>query len=315
MPLYFYALAVDLVMWPCRAIRAIFYTDRRRDLVKVLGQIASAAGVLAASVLACGSSDAFERVQAKPSQPEMMENCPGLVASRGFQVMPAALRLAALAPDQVRITYIGHSTFLLESPRLVRVATDYNDYVKPPVLPDVVTMNRAHSTHYTDRPEPGIAHVLRGWASDYGKPVRHDAQIRDVRVRNVPTNIRDYGGGTQQHGNSIFIFEVANLCIAHLGHLHHTLTTQQVNEIGRLDAVMVPVDGGMTLDLDGMVEVLDALKAPVIIPMHYFSVFTLNRFLDRMRDKFDVDMHETPSIVLSKSTLPSRPKVVVLPGR
>ena len=42
--------------------------------------------------------------------------------------MPAALRLA-LNPDQVRITYSGHSTFLIESPQLVRIATDYNDYV------------------------------------------------------------------------------------------------------------------------------------------------------------------------------------------
>jgi L-ascorbate metabolism protein UlaG (beta-lactamase superfamily) len=283
--------------------------------MRVLGQIVTTFAALTAFAFVSGSCGAFERVQAQSPQSDIMENCPGLVAAPRFHVMPASLRLAALSSDQVRITYIGHSTFLLESPRLVRVATDYNDYVKPPVLPDVVTMNRAHSTHYTDRPEPGIAHVLRGWASDHGKPVRHDAQIRDVRVRNVPTNIRDYGGGTQQHGNSIFIFEVANLCIAHLGHLHHTLTAQQVNEIGRLDAVMVPVDGGMTLDLDGMVEVIEALKAPVIIPMHYFSVFTLNRFLDRMRDKFDVSMHETPSIVLSKSSLPSKPKVVVLPGR
>jgi L-ascorbate metabolism protein UlaG (beta-lactamase superfamily) len=283
--------------------------------MRMLGQIALAVGAFTSFGLVATSCGAFERVQAKPDQHETMENCPGLVASPEFRVMPAALRLAALSSDQVRITYIGHSTFLLESPRLVRIATDYNNYVKPPVLPDVVTMNRAHSTHYTDSPEAGIAHVLRGWASEYGKPVRHDAQIKDVRVRNVPTNIRDYGGGTQQHGNSIFIFEVANLCIAHLGHLHHTLTSQQVNEIGRLDAVMVPVDGGMTLDLDGMTEVLESLKAPVIIPMHYFSVFTLNRFLDRMRGKFDVEMHETPSIVLSKSTLPAKPKVVVLPGR
>jgi L-ascorbate metabolism protein UlaG (beta-lactamase superfamily) len=280
--------------------------------MRLLSQFAIAAAML---VFLPEPGAAFERVQTKPPVPDTMENCPGLVAAPRFRVMPASLRLAALSSDQVRITYIGHSTFLLESPRLVRIATDYNDYVKPPVLPDVVTMNRAHSTHYTDSPEAGIAHVLRGWASEYGKPVRHDAQIKDVRVRNVPTNIRDYGGGTQQHGNSIFIFEVANLCIAHLGHLHHTLTAQQVNEIGRLDAVMVPVDGGATLDLEGMVEVLDSLKAPVIIPMHYFSVFTLNRFLDRMRDKYDVETNETPSIVLSKSTLPPKPKVLVLPGR
>ncbi len=279
------------------------------------GLVVIAAGILLAAVSTAGSSAAFERVQAKPPQADVMENCPGLIASPRLPVVPASLRLAALSSDQVRITYIGHSTFLLESAGRVRVATDYNDYVKPPMLPDVVTMNRAHSTHYTDAPDPGIAHVLRGWASEYGRPVRHDVQIKDVRVRNVPTNIRDYGGGTQQHGNSIFVFEVANLCIAHLGHLHHTLTAQQVNEIGRLDAVMVPVDGGMTLDLDGMVEVLESLKAPLIIPMHYFSVFTLNRFLDRMRDKFDIEMNETPSVVVSKGTLPAKPKVLVLPGR
>ena len=102
----------------------------------------------------------------------------------------ASLRLAALEPDQVRITYVGHSTFLIESPQLVRIATDYNDYVRPPVLPDIVTMNHAHSTHYTDRPDPGIKYVLRGWADDE-KPARIDLQYKDVRVRNVPTNIRD----------------------------------------------------------------------------------------------------------------------------
>ena len=73
----------------------------------------------------------------------------------------------------------------------MRIATDYNDIVRPSVVPDVVTMNHAHSTHYTESPDPGITHVLRGWATEYGKPVRHDVQIKDVRVRNVPTNIRD----------------------------------------------------------------------------------------------------------------------------
>jgi len=173
----------------------------------------------------------------------MNESCPGLVAQDRPRGVPAALRLAALKDGEVRINYIGHSTFLIESPKLVRIATDYNDYVKPPVLPDIATMNHAHSTHYTDRPEPGIKHVLRGWRED-GKPTDWDLQYQDVRVRSVATNIRDYygGGGTRRHGNSIFIYEVGNLCIAHLGHLHHTLNQQQLNEIGRVDVVLVPVD-------------------------------------------------------------------------
>jgi L-ascorbate metabolism protein UlaG (beta-lactamase superfamily) len=247
-------------------------------------------------------------------KPEMMESCPGLISRDQPRAIPVAFRLAALKDGEVRVSYAGHSTFLLESPRLVRIATDYNDYVRPSVLPDIVTMNRAHSTHYTDRPDPAIRHVLRGWRED-GKPTDWDLQYQDVRVRSVATNIRDYAGGTQRHGNSIFIFEVANLCIAHLGHLHHTLNQQQLNEIGRIDVVLVPVDGSYTLDLDGMIEVLTSLKAPLMIPMHYFSSYTLDRFVSRIRQTWDVELAEVPSVVLSKHTLPAKPKLLVLPGR
>ncbi|HEX5508021.1 MAG TPA: MBL fold metallo-hydrolase [Pseudolabrys sp.] len=251
---------------------------------------------------------------APPSaKPEMATNCPGLIASRQPFGVPALFRLVALKSDEVRISYIGHSTFLIESPQLVRIATDYNDYVRPPIVPDIATMNHAHDTHYTDHPDPAIKYVLRGWAENE-KPARIDLQYKDVRVRNVPTNIRRWDGGTERNGNSIFIFEMANLCIAHLGHLHHTLTQQQLDEIGRVDVVLVPVDGSYTLDLDGMVEVLHALKAPLMIPMHYFSAFTLNRFLDRVRQEWTVEINEVPSIVVSKASIPTKPKVLVLPG-
>jgi len=247
------------------------------------------------------------------TKPEMRESCPGMVAGDMPRVIPATTRLAALASDQVRITFIGHATFLIESPRLVRIATDYNDYVKAPVMPDIVTMNHAHSTHYTDRPDAAIKYVLRGWRDD-GKPATYDISYEDVRVRNVPTNIRDWNGGTERYGNSIFIFEVGGLCIAHLGHLHHTLTQQQLDDMGRIDVVMAPVDGSYTLDTDGMIEVLSAIKAPLIIPMHFFSTYGLDRFLQQLGSKYPVDYNETPSLVVSRATLPPTPKIVVLPG-
>jgi hypothetical protein len=81
----------------------------------------------------------------------MSQSCPGLVATRPPFVVPAALER-----DQIRLSYVGHSTFLIESPQLVRIATDYNDYVRGPMIPDIVTMNHAHSTHYTLSPDPGI---------------------------------------------------------------------------------------------------------------------------------------------------------------
>jgi L-ascorbate metabolism protein UlaG (beta-lactamase superfamily) len=251
----------------------------------------------------------------KPAAPpEMAQSCPGLVAADQPRVIPAAFQLAALNADQVRLTYVGHATFLIESPQLVRIATDYNDYVRPPILPDIATMNHAHDTHYTDHPDPAIKYVLRGWGPSESEPAIWDLKYRDVRVRNVPTNIRTWDGGTERYGNSIFVFEIANLCIVHLGHLHHTLTQQQLDEIGRPDVVLAPVDGSYTLDLDGMMEVLTSLKASLIVPMHFFSPYTLARFLDRARKQWPVEQAEIPSVVLSKATLPTSPKVLVLPG-
>jgi L-ascorbate metabolism protein UlaG (beta-lactamase superfamily) len=297
--------------------------------------VAPAVAQVAQGIHGAQTAQVVQVAQTAPAspRPEIAESCPGLVARTGPRIIPAVLRslsspdppflYAALAVGEVRVDYIGHSTFLIESPRGVRIATDYNDYVRPRIVPDVVTMNHAHSTHYTDRPDPAIKHVLRGWSSEFGKPARIDVQIDDVHIRNVPTNIRSwsYGEGatgiaTERHGNSIFVFEVGSLCIAHLGHLHHTLTPQQFSEIGRVDVVLVPVDGSYTLDLDGMVEVLQGLKAPMMIPMHYFSGYTLNNFLQRLeRLDWDIERSASPSVVLSRAGLPAKPKVLVLPGR
>jgi L-ascorbate metabolism protein UlaG (beta-lactamase superfamily) len=243
-----------------------------------------------------------------------VDRCIAVAQAPGFRyVQHARYQAAALKPDEVSLIYIGHSTFLIESPKGVRIATDYNDYVRPSVVPDIATMNRAHSTHFTMTPDPAIRHVLRGWNPE-GGPAQHDVSEDDVRVRNVPTNIRTYAGGTDEFGNSIFIFEMAGLCIAHLGHLHHTLSPQQIGRIGQMDVVLAPVDGSYTLDTPGMIEVLRDLRAPLIIPMHYFSSFTLNRFLDAARPHFEIKMSADPMIVVSRGTLPAKPQILVLPG-
>ena len=257
------------------------------------------------------------------AQDDTQEACPGFVATRTPRAIPAAFAHGdaasarsriALARGEVSLTFVGHATFLIESPGGVRIATDYNDYVRPSAPPDVATMNRAHSTHYSMRPDPAIKHVLPGW-NPAGGPARHDLTVGDVRVRNVSTNIRDLwgGGGTQYDMNSMFVFETAQLCIAHLGHLHHTLEPSHLKKLGRIDVVLVPVDGGYTLDTDGMMEVLKVVGAPLIVPMHYFNVGTLNRFLAKARERWPVEFSKTASITVSRATLPSPPKVLVLP--
>ncbi len=291
-------------------------SDLRAPALRVIDMRESLLTICVAGVVLGFTGQALAQGVAPPvpaPKPEMGQSCPGLVANRAPFAAPARIQLVALNSDQVRITFVGHATFLIESPQLVRIATDYNDYVRPPLLPDIVTMNHAHTTHYSMHPDAGIKYVLRGWAEEQ-KPARIDMAYKDVRVRNVPTNIRTSDGGTEFNGNSIFVFETANLCIVHLGHLHHTLTQTQLDEVGRPDVVLVPVDGNYTLDLDGMIEVLHALKPRLMIPMHYFSAYTLDRFLSRVRQEWEVEVAEVPSVVVSRTSLPVKPKILVLPG-
>lgn len=232
----------------------------------------------------------------------------------GSLVLKAAMRLASLQPYQVRVTFLGHATVLLESAQGVKAATDYAVPIPAPDTPNIVTMNNSHTSHFTHTPQPEITHVLRGWADENGARL-HDVSVEDMRVRNVPTNVRDWSGGTRLYGNSIFVFEVGGLCMAHLGHLHHTLSPQQLANIGQMDVVFAPVDGSYTLDHPGLFEVLAAMNPRYVIPVHYFSRFTLERFLSQAQDRYKITELTTPTTIISKDKLPAQTEVLVLPSQ
>jgi L-ascorbate metabolism protein UlaG (beta-lactamase superfamily) len=229
--------------------------------------------------------------------------------------MFVSLSTIAAEKGEVTITYAGHSTYIIETPGNVTIATDFSGAYTAGKSPNVVTMNRAHSTHYTLNPDPRIAHVLRGWGDD-GKPAHHALTVGDVLIRNVTTDIRAFSFDTEalrKDGNSIFIFEVAGLCIGHLGHLHHPLDETHYAAIGRLDIVMVPIDGTYTLSLDGMSEITRRLRSSVVLPMHRFAT-PLEDFVRRMNGQFEMDIRAERSLSVSRDTLPKTPTVIILDG-
>jgi L-ascorbate metabolism protein UlaG (beta-lactamase superfamily) len=178
-------------------------------------------------------------------------------------------------------------------------------------------MNRAHSTHYTLFPDPRIPLVLHGWGDD-GGPAKIAQRVGDVFIRNVTTDIRRYFGDDSsgemiKDGNSIFIFEVAGLCIGHLGHLHHQLDDSHFAAIGRLDIVMVPIDGTYTMSLDGISDITRRLRASVVLPMHRFMT-PLDEFMRRIGQQFAIDMRTERSLQISRQTLPATPTVIILRG-
>ena len=224
-----------------------------------------------------------------------------------------ALTLAQVQEDVV-ITFVGHSTFQIDTPGGISIATDFNGWLRTSRTPDVVTMNKAHSSHYTLNPDPAIGAVLQGWnETQPGQPVEHRLVVGDAYIRNVPTDIRDWGGSMEANGNSIFIFEVAGLCIGHLGHLHHELTDTHYGEIGRLDILMVPVDGGLTLGADSMSRIVKRLRSAVILPMHRRGP-PIETFLSMFDDSFDTQISENRGFTVSMRTLPKKPLILVLQG-
>jgi L-ascorbate metabolism protein UlaG (beta-lactamase superfamily) len=249
------------------------------------------------------------------AQQAQRSECLAMVFAPPRAVPVARQRIADTA--EVEITYAGHSTYFIDTPGGLRIATDYSGAYQVGRLPDVVTMNRAHSTHYSLFPDKRIPHVLHGWGED-GKPALISQRIGDTFIRNVTTDIRRYFGDESgadmiRDGNSIFIFEVAGLCIGHLGHLHHKLDDSHFAQIGRLDIVMVPIDGTYTMSLDGISEITRRLRSSVVLPMHRFAT-PLDEFMRRIGQNFEIDRRLERSFRISRETLPATPTVIILDG-
>ncbi|WP_371156600.1 MBL fold metallo-hydrolase [Jannaschia sp. 2305UL9-9] len=275
-------------------------------LIRILSLLACLIGPIAGPVAAQGND-----------QTRRPSHCIAIAEVLGLSYVQKASYGAPLPDDwTVRLSYIDHAMFMLETPGGLRAVTDYVGFIGPVPPPDVVTMNRAHISHWDPTPDPGIAHVLPGWSDRVGKAADHHLDLGEMLVRSVSTDIRsgfDTGiSAVERNGNSIFVFEVGGLCIGHLGHLHHEPTARQYAALGRLDVVMAPVDGGLTLDTATMTRVLTRLRSSVVLPMHWFGEAALQRFLIGMQDNFAIERRDTNAIEVSLRNLPNRPTVVVL---
>ncbi|MBE1283215.1 MAG: Zn-dependent hydrolase [Rhodobacteraceae bacterium] len=260
------------------------------------------------SVLISGAASAQER---RPS------HCIAVAdAAPGITYLHKASWQDPVSEYSVRLRYIAHASFLLQTHGGLKVVTDFTGFVgSAPMIPDVVTMNHAHETHWTAFPDPAIPHVLEGWG-EFGQGIEHFLDLGELLIRNVSTDIRSpFGGGVEEKGNSIFVFEVEGLCIGHLGHLHHVPSDEQFAALGRLDVVMAAVDGGTTMPLPDMIRVLKRLRSSVVIPMHWFSGYSLDAFLVGIADEFVVERNGISELEVSLATLPDRPTVVVLEPR
>lgn len=223
----------------------------------------------------------------------------------------AALTLADVQKGQLSLTFIGHASFLIQSPGGVNVVTDYNDYYRSKTLPNIATMNINRGNHSTDVIDPAISHVLRGWGADDGKPPQHDVVYKDMRVYNLPTNLTETGGSFWD-SSSMFIFQSHGLCVGHMGHLRHILDQKAFSKLGRIDVLLIPVDGRVTQSYDELVHNLKGINPRLIIPMHFNAMFTAEEFLQRIKSIYPVKRTTETTLILDRKTLPEKTEVLLM---
>jgi L-ascorbate metabolism protein UlaG (beta-lactamase superfamily) len=173
-----------------------------------------------------------------------------------------------------RLTWFGQSCFLLETATGTRVVIDPIPaglgYALPTDLrADVVTVSHEHGDHNNIGLVAGKPKILRGLTPDKKGWVKIDEKVKDVAIRSVGV-YHDEEKGAKRGLNTVFLFEVGGVRIAHLGDLGHLLTDQQLSAIGSVDVVMIPVGGFFTIDAAQATRVLDQLRPRlIVIPMHY----------------------------------------------
>ncbi len=177
------------------------------------------------------------------------------------------------AASGVTLTWWGQSMFVLTSRQGTSILIDpYRGIlgyrVPDPAEIDVAAVTVSHEMPDHDNVEVGgDAVVLRGLTDD-GWAEIDERPAEDIRIRTV-ASFHDGSEGAELGRNAIFVFEVSDLRIVHLGDLGQPLSQDQIDAIGPVDVLLVPVGGTFTIDAAGATEVVEQLGPRVVIPIHY----------------------------------------------
>src|SRR3989344_3237556 len=155
----------------------------------------------------------------------------------------------------MEITYLGHSCFKLKG----KTASAVTDPYLTKCDADVVTVSHGHDDHNQISKEGGTPFVIDG-SGEY--------EVKGVSVIGV-ASWHDDQAGAKRGPNIIYVIEIDGLRVCHLGDLGHKLSDAQLEEIGSVDIVLVPVGGEYTLDAKQASDVVKQLDPWITIPMHY----------------------------------------------
>lgn len=216
----------------------------------------------------------------------------------------------------MEITWYGHSCFRLTERNFATVVTDPFDnksigYDALRLKSDIVTVSHEAPGHNNTDAVKGTSHVINGPG---------EFEIGGVFITGVQSEAggsgrkksRDSGAAAR---NTIYVFDYDGITVAHLGDLQQTPAQSEIESLGTVDVLLVPVGGGGGLNAAKAAEIISLIEPSLVIPMHYstpdskLSLESLNKFIKEMGlSKAD----SQPSLKVTRSSLPNETHVVVL---
>ena len=208
----------------------------------------------------------------------------------------------------MEIRWLGHSCFRIKGNQATIVTDPYAPdlgYSLGKDSANIVTISHQHPGHSYFKGIDGDPRRVAG-PGEY--------EISSVMIIGMAT-FHDAEGGSRRGKNTVYIMDVDEISVCHLGDLGHALTAERSEEIGEVDVLMIPVGGVSTIDATTAAEVVRQLAPRVVVPMHYKTealqrgLEPVDRFLKEMGVK---EVSSQSKLSFTKANLPLTTQVYLL---
>ncbi len=208
----------------------------------------------------------------------------------------------------MEIVWLGHSCFKIRGKEATVVTDPFDKTLGYPMkkpTATIVTVSHQHPQHSFVQGVSGTPRVI-------SRPGEYE--VANVFITGIAT-FHDSERGAELGRNTAYVMRIEDVGICHLGDLGHVPTAEQIEQMGDVDILMVPVGGGPTIGPAAAAETISLLQPKLVLPMHYrteavkVDLMPLEPFLKEMGVREAVSR---PKLVIGKSALPAETGVVVL---
>ncbi|MGI6161392.1 MAG: MBL fold metallo-hydrolase [Christensenellales bacterium] len=188
----------------------------------------------------------------------------------------------------MKITWLGHSSFMLEDGSVTLITDPYDEtvgYSQPGQKADIVVSSHDHFDH-------NYFEGVKGDFEIFNAPGKKE--IRGITITGVAT-FHDGEEGGARGQNVVSVIEMGGLRICHLGDLGHKLSDDQALQIGKVDVLLTPVGGFFTIDAQEAAETAKQLNADIVVPMHFkndactWDIGTEKPFVELLKDEYSTE--------------------------